>query len=100
MKLCIYCGIEVKPFITSQSALYGIPSEDVRDNPSLGVLRPTGEYYCPKCLAGSCWVTANENGEPIPNEEELASLRHWFSGAMGKQRLPFPALAKLLSQQK
>lgn len=96
MKLCIFCGVEVKPVITSPARLYGIPAEDVADNPYLAVLRPTGEYYCPKCLAGNCWVTANDQGEPIPDKEELASLRHWFSGAMGKQRPPFPALAELL----
>ena len=92
MKLCIFCDVEVKPVVTTPHALYGVPA----DEPGAFIQFWDGGYYCPQCLAGNCWVTANENGEPIPDEQELASLRHWFSGAMGKQRPPFPALTELL----
>lgn len=92
VKLCIFCGIEVKPVITTPHALYGVPADEP------GALRTfwDGGYYCPKCLAGNCWVMANEKGELIPDEDELANLKHWFSRAMGKQKPPSPVLAQLL----
>jgi len=47
--ICPDCGIEGKSFVTSPAALYGIPIEDVLENPYLAMPRATGEWYCPKC---------------------------------------------------
>jgi len=46
---CPDCAIEGKPFWTTKAQLYGIPDEDVLDNPALAIPFPTGEWYCPGC---------------------------------------------------
>jgi len=63
----MYCGVEMKPFVTTPSNLYGIPTWD---NPAAGIQYWTGDYYCPKCKAVNCWIPETK--------DELEKAASWF----------------------
>jgi len=50
--ICMYCNVEMRPFVTTLSDLYGIPTWD---NPFAARRFWTGDYYCPKCNRLNCW---------------------------------------------
>jgi len=66
-KSCLYCGIEMKPVITSFADEYEPAA--IYDDPRAGIRYWTGQYYCPKCRRTS----------PIPEtDEDFKKYAEWF----------------------
>lgn len=65
-KVCMYCGVGMKPVIGSQNEIYGA------DEPSGYTKVTTGDFYCPKCRGGNCGVS-------IPlTTKDIENLHRWF----------------------
>jgi len=66
MKVCMFCGVDMRDAITSPNEIYGA------DDPNGYKRIPTGDTYCPKCRGGNCGVS-------IPlTEKDLENLQQWF----------------------
>jgi hypothetical protein len=65
-KLCMFCGVEMKPVIATPNEIYGA------DAPFGNTRVPTGDYYCPRCRAGNCGISIP------PTLEEIENLKRWF----------------------
>lgn len=51
-KICKYCGVEMKKFITTSANLY---DAEMGNFPGGSTPFWTGDWYCPKCKRLNCW---------------------------------------------
>lgn len=74
-KVCMYCGIEVKPVIASPNSIYGVPDFE---NPRGAMPIFTGDYYCPKCKRGNCFVSIPLLEKDKNNLENMFKLKEKY----------------------
>lgn len=75
-KVCMKCGIEVKPVIASPNQMYGASDFE---NPRGAMAINTGDFYCPKCRRGNCYVHIPLTDRDRDNLKRMFELKEKYN---------------------
>ena len=67
-KICMYCGVEMKPIVSSPNEIYGA------DDPLCNRRVFMGDYFCPNCRRGNCGVSIPLTKDDIENLQRCFSM--------------------------